>query len=391
MGLLEDLAQEFAESTARIVGYDVVLTDTTGRIIGSSRKERLGDWLIEAPEVVRSRERCVVTPEDAEKVSHTKPGVSYPLMDSWGSVLGTVAITGRPEDVVPFAPLVKTYAELFLRERTHIRESLSLEADLQGVFRALMSEDFSPAVVSWLARKTRLIGIDTGLHHVGVALKTHRPEAVALPSEASGAVQTWFVLQTVRERLSGGKDFAVSLDNERYGLILSREGSGGKGWREAVSERVASIRSSLEALGLKTLVVAGDPGKGLESMGRSLREAFGILEVAETRDRKEGLFWVEENRLELLLLALSLDERVNFVEEELGRLRKLSYGRELEVTLKAWLESGFSYRKTAQALNIHRNTLHYRLDKVKEVLGRDPRNPRDMVALYLALRMPVKK
>lgn len=388
--MLEDLAQEFAESTARIVGYDVVLTDTAGRIIGSSRKERLGDWLIEAPEVVRSRERHVVTPEEAERVSHTKPGVSYPLMDSWGKVLGTVAITGLPEEVVPFAPLVKTYAELFLRERTHIRESLSLEADLQGVFRALISEDFSPAVVSWLTRKTRLIGLDPGRFHVGVALKIHRPEAVSLPSEARGTVQTWFVLQTVRERLNAGKDFAVSLDNERYGLILSRHDPGMEGWREAVSGRISSIRSYLGTLGLETLVVAGDPGTGLEAMGRSLRESFGILEVAETRGRKEGLYWVEENRLELLLLSLPPVERADFVEEELGKLRDLSYGPDLEVTLKTWLESGFSYRKTAQILSIHRNTLHYRLDKAKEILGRDPRCPREMVTLYLALKMPVK-
>lgn len=387
--LLEDLAQEFAESTSRIVGYDVVLTDTAGCIIGSSRKERLGDWLMEAPEVVRSRERRVVTPDDAKGEAHTRPGVSYPLMDGWGNVLGTVAITGLPEDVLPFAPLVQAYAELFLRERTLVRESLSLEADLQGVFRALMSEDLTPAVVSWLSRKIRLIGLDPERFHVGVALKTDHSEMVT--TEATAAVQTWSILQSVREKLNARTDFAVSLDTGRYGLILSRGPFADmEGWRESLAERVGIIRASLEELGVKTLVVTGDPGKGLEATGRSLREAFGVLEVAETRGRKEGFYRVEDSRLELLLLSLPPGARAGFVGEELGRLEGLSYGPELEATLKAWLENGFSYRRAALALNIHRNTLHYRLDKVKEILGRDPRSPRDMVTLYLALRMPVR-
>lgn len=389
--MLEDLAQEFAESTARIVGYDVVLTDTTGRIIGSSRKERLGDWLTEAPEVVRSRVRCIVTPQDAERESHTKPGISDPLTDSWGNVLGTVAITGIPEEVLPFAPLVRAYAELFLRERTHIRESLSLEADLQGVFRALLSDDFGSDVISWLTRKARLIGLDPVKLHAGVVLKTYRSEADPSSSDTTGAVQTWSVLQTIRERLEPGKDFAVSLDTERYGLLLSRDGSDPERGQSGFVARVRTILSSLDALGLKTLVIAGDPGKGLEAMGRSLREAFGILEVAEMRGRKEGFFRVEENRLELLLLALPPGERAAFAGEELGKLRSLSYGPELEETLKAWMESGFSYRRASEVLNIHRNTLQYRLDKVKRVLGRDPRCPREMVTLYLALKMPVRE
>ena len=38
-------------------------------------------------------------------------------------------------------------------------------------------------------------------------------------------------------------------------------------------------------------------------------------------------------------------------------------------------------------MHIHNNTLLYRLDRVRKLTGRDPRNPRDVVFLALSLRL----
>ena len=54
-------------------------------------------------------------------------------------------------------------------------------------------------------------------------------------------------------------------------------------------------------------------------------------------------------------------------------------------TVEVFLDSNMSLTKTSKILKIHRNTLVYRLDKITENLGLDPRNFEDAVQLKLAM------
>jgi carbohydrate diacid regulator len=56
----------------------------------------------------------------------------------------------------------------------------------------------------------------------------------------------------------------------------------------------------------------------------------------------------------------------------------------LRATPIAWAECGFQLVRTADPLAIHRNTLLYRLTKIEELTGRGVREPRTVMALYLA-------
>jgi len=44
-----------------------------------------------------------------------------------------------------------------------------------------------------------------------------------------------------------------------------------------------------------------------------------------------------------------------------------------------------SINATSEELFVHKNTLQYRLKKVKEITGYDPRKLRDFTILYLAI------
>jgi purine catabolism regulator len=61
---------------------------------------------------------------------------------------------------------------------------------------------------------------------------------------------------------------------------------------------------------------------------------------------------------------------------EHDRVNKTQYA----LTLKTYLESLHKAR-TAQELFIHRQTLAYRLNRIREITGRDPENPDDRLTL----------
>ena len=75
-----------------------------------------------------------------------------------------------------------------------------------------------------------------------------------------------------------------------------------------------------------------------------------------------------------------------FVAHSLGRLLdpETRNREQLLETLEAYLATG-SVKDAAAALNLHRHTVLYRLDKLKELLGGDLDVPANRLRLQLAL------
>jgi len=57
---------------------------------------------------------------------------------------------------------------------------------------------------------------------------------------------------------------------------------------------------------------------------------------------------------------------------------------QLTETLEAFISEDLNLTQAATKLKIHRNTVIYRLDRIQEKLGKDPRKFTDAVELYLA-------
>ncbi|MDQ4124886.1 MAG: helix-turn-helix domain-containing protein, partial [Actinomycetota bacterium] len=69
----------------------------------------------------------------------------------------------------------------------------------------------------------------------------------------------------------------------------------------------------------------------------------------------------------------------------------VTYDRErqgdLVKTLRVYLDSGFNLTRSAEALSVHPNTVVYRLKRVKDLSGRDPYDPDDLLLLLLGLKL----
>ena len=63
-------------------------------------------------------------------------------------------------------------------------------------------------------------------------------------------------------------------------------------------------------------------------------------------------------------------------------------GNNLMATLRAYYHSGMRVDKTADALFLHRNSVRYRLDRIRLLLGFDIDRPAAIAALMVALGGP---
>lgn len=78
-----------------------------------------------------------------------------------------------------------------------------------------------------------------------------------------------------------------------------------------------------------------------------------------------------------------------FVEQVLGPVARYDdeEGAQLVATLRAYLRHGCRPGPAADELSIHRHTLTYRLERVRELTGRDPRDGGNLLELTLALAL----
>jgi PucR C-terminal helix-turn-helix domain/GGDEF-like domain len=122
----------------------------------------------------------------------------------------------------------------------------------------------------------------------------------------------------------------------------------------------------------------GDVGRGHAEAARALRHAGAGAVVA-----------IEEIPL-FEYLAGSADETVQRLIP-IGTASLVDADRRaggaLASTLRAYADCDLNVARTAERLGVHPNTVHYRLRRVQDLSGRDPRRFAELVELLTALRL----
>jgi purine catabolism regulator len=80
-------------------------------------------------------------------------------------------------------------------------------------------------------------------------------------------------------------------------------------------------------------------------------------------------------------------EREIFPPDLLGTLLEQDNTQVLLETLEGYYQNSGNLSQTAEALFIHRNTLSYRLDRIREICDMDLNHPDTSLAMQIALRL----
>jgi purine catabolism regulator len=140
------------------------------------------------------------------------------------------------------------------------------------------------------------------------------------------------------------------------------------------------------ALALARRIVSAEPGARVSvgrpaqgrGLGRSLLEARAALDAATTPVASS----LDLGSLELLL-SLPDAALEAFVDRVLGETVENAW---LLESLTALLDSGCRWSDAAERLGIHRHTLRYRMERLREQTGRHPDDPEQRMELWLAVK-----
>jgi purine catabolism regulator len=145
----------------------------------------------------------------------------------------------------------------------------------------------------------------------------------------------------------------------------------------ADEEAALTLAGQLIEIDSGARVGVGRPAQG-RALGRSLLEARAALGAATANV-------VSYRDLGSLELLLSLPDAAleAFVDRVLGPAASNTW---LTESLAALLESGCRWSEAADRLGVHRHTLRYRMERLREQTGRHPDDPEQRMELWLAVR-----
>lgn len=111
---------------------------------------------------------------------------------------------------------------------------------------------------------------------------------------------------------------------------------------------------------------------GIKSLQRNYKRAVALLPIADRLDKG----WISYRNIGLYQLLLEVEDTKvlkKFYEDTLKPLEDYdeTYQTDLLSTLKSYLDHNASVQEVAQATYVHRNTINYKIKKIKEILQCD--------------------
>ncbi|MCR1950308.1 MULTISPECIES: helix-turn-helix domain-containing protein [unclassified Clostridium] len=137
----------------------------------------------------------------------------------------------------------------------------------------------------------------------------------------------------------------------------------------------------IQTLGVNAKISISDLDYTFHGFKRAYSGAVQALEIGRKFKIKPEIYCLKDMYLEKAIFNLS-SEYSNDLKEEYKDIFK-GFNHELTQTLEEILKCDLSLTKAAKNLYIHRNTLMYRIEKIKKETGFDVRNFKEATFLYI--------
>ena len=208
-----------------------------------------------------------------------------------------------------------------------------------------------------------------------------RPHQVAVVEITESSVAPEDVLHAARRGLR--QQQLTALLGTLAGAVVIVAPAGGTDWEALRQASMAQLG------GGRCRVGVGDAYLRPSQLSRSLREAQLALRLQKASSPAERTSTFGD--LDVLRMLASVDDLADverFVQKWLAVLAEYDERKHTELvkTLTQYLQHGGGYEATSRALSVHRSTLKYRLQRIRDLTGFDLGDPETHFNLQLATR-----
>ena len=346
--VFQSVVLQMKESTDRAVG----VIDSEGTVVACNELTCIGEKWPEVVESVNSAEGEVVT----------AAGRTFKALAGWGSQFDYAAfVQGEDEQsrlICSMAVIALNGAKAYYEEKhdkaTFVKNIICDNILLGDIYVRAKELHF----VSEVPRAVLLI---RQLGHVDV-----------------GAIDVLQNLFPDRQT-----DFVLSVSESD--LVLVKQLAEGADSREVyrLAEQVEQALS--QELNIHVVIGVGTVVNHVRDLARAYKEAGVAIDVGKVFDTEKSIINYENLGIGRLIYQLPTTLCEMFLQEVFKKSPIDALDQETLFTINKFFENNLNVSETARKLFVHRNTLVYRLEKIKKLTGLDLREFDDAITFKVAL------
>ena len=179
------------------------------------------------------------------------------------------------------------------------------------------------------------------------------------------------------------QDFVLSINEMDIAVVKQISGS-------TTAEELEKLASTMEdtlknELRIKTVIGIGTIADHLRELADSYKEAQTAIEVGKVFDTEKSIMHYENLGIGRLIYQLPTTLCEIFLSEVFKKNSIDSLDQETLFTINKFFENNLNVSETSRKLFVHRNTLVYRLEKIKKLTGLDLRQFDHAIVFKVAL------
>ncbi|GEM_PF-2020659 len=343
--MLTDLqAQQIVNKMSSTLTYGIIITNEIGMVIASNRYSSIGKINKNAAQAIEINQKIELDITD----DNPTPQVITPILFK-EQPIGAIGILTKPEEANKYIELLKITSELLIQQE-YLLNSIQTSNSLRDEFLhewLYYSGSYSPNF------------INRGLAmHIDITIR--RNALLVMGKEGTPDILTAI------KKISSPEDLHLRLQPNIFVILMKS------------SDQLKTKLSLLSDMLPETKIAVG-----LSSceMSTSLNQAHIAINVGQTLRPDNRIFCFEDFEFAYIISKIADKTLYLSVIEKILDKGKTDY---LLDTFLEFMHYNGEINKISASLHIHRNSLNYRLDKIHELTGRNPRCYMDMIFLYTA-------
>jgi carbohydrate diacid regulator len=371
-------------SLTNVVNFEVYITDNEGQVLHSNSVNFTGVFNQAALSVVTNNKRKVIIEETNSDVTELEVNGWLLLpISSGGLTIGAVCLRGDLAKVLSAEHFILEIVDLNIRQRNNVQ--------LAPNSSNLIEFDTAPLLTQDIKNKIAIPVFESAQDSL------HSPEdqvvviIIELSQNGHGADLQEDQLCTIRTMLdrSGFKNDNVDAGDDREMKVLRKIRSSNQEFDLSTTlKNIQLLANKLSAVSwLDFHISCGNYYDGIEKAQISYQSALKTLFIGKVLYPEKKIYLYSEMALDVLLFETRNEWPLKHMFNTYEKLMFRDKNDCLKNTLDSLFFANLNIGKAADNLNIHRNTLRYRLDIIKECTGLDVTKLNNMFVLYSAVRL----
>lgn len=362
----EDIAQKLINQFSETTEYNINIMNEHGIIIASGDKTRIGSFHETAYRMLMNN-KPVMEVYDNETHLGTKKGINM-LLYNKNSIVGVVGITGNPDVVRPLAAMLKAAVESLLELELQQKKRMERISSKDRFFQQLLYLDEPDA--NELDTQAKELGYDCARLRIPILFQIEQEQMRDMVAECCKKAER----HTKQDILIRTAD-----DQVLVFLQIQTTLSVYEEYRHIVEMYIDPIRQFIEKHGITCRYLVG-----------TLQDELCMYHVAYKHCK-----WLKKNSHEKMvffydyisnysLSCMPLTEHNSIFKAYVKMQPPEFWNRFMEI-ISVMTRNNNNMVKSAAELHMHKNTLAYRFNHIRETLSLDPINKAEdnLFALHL--------